>query len=86
MAFITKFLADCLHRDSSQLISVIISPPKAQSPEAINMALDGAFAKALIDQMLDKGSQDRNNGFSHGPIRLVDHPAIRPFVEVWDIG
>ena len=50
------------------------------------MMLDGAFAKALTDQMLDKGDQDGDNGFSDVAIRLVDHPAIGPGVEVWDIG
>ena len=50
------------------------------------MALDGALSKALMDQVFDKGGQHGDNGFSDRSIRLVDHPAIGPFVEIWDIG
>lgn len=36
----------------------------AQDPEVIDMALEGAFGKALLDQVLDRGRQDSDNGFS----------------------
>ena len=82
-------LARTIHRLETKLMPADLRQPVAGMFDYLASEMPfsmRAVAKALLDQVLDKGHQDGDNGFSHAPVRLVDHPAIGPFIEIRDIG